>query len=90
VITVEVVDDAGLNEAVMPVGRPDAAKATLPVKGLMSATVMVTVQLALWSMLQEVAEGLSVKPPVPVEVTVSVKVVVTGVSDPEVPVTVMA
>ena len=45
VSTLEVVEDAGLNEAVTPLGRPVAAKDTLPVKGLTSATVMVSVPL---------------------------------------------
>ena len=46
VSTLEVVEDAGLNEAVTPVGRPDAANVTLPVNGLTSVTVMVSVPLA--------------------------------------------
>jgi hypothetical protein len=39
---------AGLvaNAAVTPVGRPDAARVTLPVKGLTSVTVIVSVPLA--------------------------------------------
>ena len=36
-----VVAEAGLKEAVTPVGRPDAAKLTLPVKPFKGATVMV-------------------------------------------------
>jgi hypothetical protein len=46
VSTLEVVEDAGLNEAVTPVGSPDTAKDTLPVKGLTSVTVIVSVPLA--------------------------------------------
>ena len=34
------------NAAVTPVGNPDAAKVTLPLNGLMSVTVMVSVPLA--------------------------------------------
>ena len=44
--TLEVVEEVGLNEAVTPVGMPVAANATLPVKGLTSVTVMVSVPLA--------------------------------------------
>jgi hypothetical protein len=44
--TLDVVEDAGLNEAVTPAGRPDAANVTLPVKGLTSVTVTVSVPLA--------------------------------------------
>jgi hypothetical protein len=46
VTTLEVVEDVGLNAAVTPVGMPDAANDTLPVKGLTSATVIVSVPLA--------------------------------------------
>jgi hypothetical protein len=88
VITLEVVEDAGLNEAVTPLGRPDAVKDTLPVNGLMSFTAIVSVPLELSAIEIVEAEGVSVKPPVG-EVTVSVKVAVTGVSAPEVPVTVI-
>ena len=45
VTTLELADEAGLNEAVTPLGRPDAANDTLPVKGLTSVTVMVSVPL---------------------------------------------
>jgi hypothetical protein len=83
--TPEVVEDAGLNEAVTPLGRPDAAKDTLPVNGLISVTVIVSVPLEPATTDRAVADGLSVKPPVG-EVTVSAMVVVTGVSVPEVPV----
>jgi hypothetical protein len=88
VSTVEVAEDTGLNEPVIPVGRPDAENATTPVNGLMSVTVMVTLQLPPWTMVQAVVGGFSLKPPVG-EVTVSVKVVTTGVRVPEVPVTVI-
>ena len=36
-----VVAEAGLNEAVTPLGRPDAEKLTLPVKPFWGATVIV-------------------------------------------------
>jgi hypothetical protein len=44
--TLEVVEDVGLNAAVTPVGCPVAANVTLPVKGLTSVTVIVSVPLA--------------------------------------------
>jgi hypothetical protein len=46
VTTLELVDEAGLNTAVTPLGKPDAAKDTLPANGLTSVTVMVSVPLA--------------------------------------------
>lgn len=46
VSTLEVVDEAGLNEAVTPLGSPAAANDTLPANGLTSVTVMVSVPLA--------------------------------------------
>jgi hypothetical protein len=46
VTTLEVVDEAGLNAAVTPVGMPEAANDTLPANGLTSVTVMVSVPLA--------------------------------------------
>ncbi|MGH9564131.1 MAG: hypothetical protein ACRD3S_21980 [Terracidiphilus sp.] len=46
VSTLELVAAVGLNEAVTPLGNPDAAKATLPLKGLTSLTVIVLVPLA--------------------------------------------
>jgi hypothetical protein len=36
-----VVEEAGLKEAVTPLGKPDAAKLTLPLKPFRGATVMV-------------------------------------------------
>ena len=41
-----VVAEAGLKEAVTPVGRPDADKLTLPVKPLWGVTLMVLEPLA--------------------------------------------
>ena len=87
VSTLEVVEDVGLNAAVTPVGMPDAANATLPVNGLTSVTVIVSVPLLPATTVSVVADGFSVK--VPTGVTVSVIEVVTGVSVPEVPVTVI-
>jgi len=84
--TLEVVEDVGLNAAVTPVGIPDAANVTLPVKGLTSVTVIVSVPLEPARTDRAVADGFSVKVPVP-ETTFSVKVVVAVVL-PEVPVTV--
>jgi hypothetical protein len=46
VTTLDVADDVGLNAAVTPVGMPVAANVTLPVKGLTSVTVIVSVPLA--------------------------------------------
>jgi len=87
VSTLEVVEDAGLNAAVTPLGMPDALKVTLPANGLTSVTVIVSVPLEPAAIDSVVAEGFSVKLPV-TEVTVSVKVVV-AFSVPEVPVTVI-
>jgi hypothetical protein len=87
VSTLEVEEDVGLNAAVTPLGWPVAANDTLPVNGLMSVTVIVSVPLAPGAIDRAVADGLSVKPPVG-EVTVSATVVV-AVSVPEVPVIVI-
>ena len=86
--TLEVADEAGLNEAVTPVGIPEAAKVTLPANGLTSVTVMVSVPLAPWATDSVDAEALSVKLPNDEDVTVSVTDVL-AVSEPEVPVMVM-
>jgi hypothetical protein len=64
VATLELVDEAGLNAAVTPVGRPDAANVTLPVNGLTSVTVIVSVPLPPWAIDRVAAEGASLKPPV--------------------------
>jgi hypothetical protein len=45
VSTLELVDEVGLNEAVTPLGRPDAVNATLPVNPPTSVTEMVSVAL---------------------------------------------
>jgi hypothetical protein len=67
---------------------PEAVNATLPVKGLTSVTVIVSVPLAPWAIDRVAAEGFSVKLPIDVVVTVSVTVVV-AVNVPEVPVMVI-
>jgi len=58
-----------LKEAVTPLGRPEAARVTVPAKGLTSVTAMVSVPLAPSASDREEAEGLSEKlpdaPPVP-------------------------
>jgi hypothetical protein len=76
VSTLEVVEDAGLNEAVTPLGKPDAVNDTVPVNPLRSVTVIVSVLLAPWVTDRLVAEGASVKP-VPGTVTVMVTELVT-------------
>lgn len=63
VSTLELVEEAGLNEAVTPLGSPVAANVTLPVNGLPSVTEMVSVPLAPWATDREPVEGLSVKLP---------------------------
>jgi hypothetical protein len=87
VTTLELVEAVGLNVAVTPVGWPVAAKVTLPANGLTSVTVMVSVPLAPWATVRLAGEAERLKLPRPV--TVSVMEVVTGVSVPEVPVTVI-
>ena len=42
----------GLNDAVTPLGRPDADKLTLPLKPFCGVTVMVLVPLAPWTTLR--------------------------------------
>ena len=50
--------------AVTPLGNPDAESVTLPVKGLTSVTVIVSVPVPPpWMIDRVAAEGLSVKPP---------------------------
>jgi hypothetical protein len=64
VTTLEVADEVGLNEAVTPVGTPVAAKETLPVNGLTSVTVIVSVPLEPRATVKVDADGVSLKPPV--------------------------
>jgi hypothetical protein len=87
VSTLELMDDAGLNEAVTPLGSPVAANDTLPVNPPTSATVMVSVPVLPCATDNDVAEGVRVKPGVVEGLTVSAKVVLAVVL-PEVPVTV--
>jgi len=47
----------GLNDAVTPVGRPLAVRATAPVKPLMSVTAMALVPVAPWAMLTGEADS---------------------------------
>jgi hypothetical protein len=49
------------NDAVTPVGKPEAARVTLPVNPPASATVIVSVPLLLWVTDKVDAEGESVK-----------------------------
>jgi hypothetical protein len=86
VTTLELADDVGLNEAVTPLGMPEAAKVTEPANGLTSATVMVSVPLAPWATERLVDEAERLKLPRPV--TVSVMDVV-ALNEPEVPVMVI-
>jgi hypothetical protein len=71
------------NAAVIPLGRPDAARVTLPVKPPTSVTAIVSVRLLPGATVSEAAEGLSVKLPAPVTVRV---IAVVAVRLPEVPV----
>lgn len=63
--------------AVTPLGSPDAARVTLPVNGLTSVTVMVSVALVPSEIDNAVAEGLSVKLPGFLATTVRAMVVET-------------
>jgi hypothetical protein len=87
VTVLELVELAGLNEAVTPLGNPEAANVTLPLNGLISVTVMVSVAVLPWVSDRVEAEGASVKPPDELT-TASVNVVVV-VMLPEVPVMVI-
>ena len=62
VSTLELVEDAGLNDAVTPLGSPDTVNATLPVKPPVSATAIVSVPLVPCLIDTVDAEGLRVKP----------------------------
>ncbi len=61
VSTLEAAVGLALNDAVTPLGRPDAARVTLPVNPFRSATVMVSVPLPPWATVRLEAEGESVK-----------------------------
>ena len=71
------------NVAVTPEGNPEAARVTLPVNGLTSVTVIVSVPLAPCAIDNVEADGFNVK--LPAVVTVSATVVL-AVVDPEMPV----
>ena len=86
VSTLELVEEAGLNEAVTPLGSPDAVNVTLPVNPPVSVTVMELVPLLPWITDRLDGEGARVKPTVCLALTVRAMVVVAGVSAPEVPV----
>src|SRR6266704_2265028 len=51
----------GLNDAVTPLGRPDADKLTLPLKPFCGVTVMVLAPLAPWVMLRLLGDAERVK-----------------------------
>jgi len=85
VSTLELEDDAGLNDAVTPLGIPVATNDTLPVNPPTSATVMVSVLLLPCATERDVGEGVSVKLGVTEGLTVSA-IVVVAVVLPEVPV----
>jgi len=57
------------NEAVTPLGNPEAARVTLPLNGLTSVIVIVSVPLAPCAIERVLAEGVSVKLPLPPQVT---------------------
>jgi len=85
VSTLELAEDAGLNEAVTPLGIPVAVKDTVPVNPPVSVTVMVSVPLAPCLTDRVDAEGVRVKPDAGLVATVRATVVVAVVL-PEVPV----
>ena len=70
--------------ALTPVGRPEAAKVTLPENPLVGLTVIVLVPLLPWTILKVLGEAESVK--FGAAVTVRLMVVVSDVRPPEVPV----
>jgi len=53
----------GLNDAVTPLGSPDADKLTLPLKPFCGVTVMVLAPLAPWVMLRLLGDAERVKFP---------------------------
>lgn len=86
VSTLEVADEVGLNAAVTPVGKPVEAKTTLPVNPFRSFTVTVLDPVLPGATERVEGEAESVKPGVPVTVSVTD---VVALSVPEVPVMVI-
>ena len=84
--TLVVVTGLVLNPAVTPLGKPDTEQLTLPVNGLTSVTVMVSVPLAPGATDRVAADGFSVKLPLPVTVS---EMDVVALRVPEVPVIVI-
>jgi hypothetical protein len=84
VSTLAVVVGSVANEAPTPEGRPEAERVTEPVKPPTSVTVMVTVQLPPWGMVQVIGEALIVKLPAD-DTTVTGNVTIVVIV-PEVPV----
>jgi hypothetical protein len=84
VSTLELVEDAGLNEAVTPLGNPVAVKATLPVNPPVSVTVIVSVPVPPCLTVRDVGEEERAKPDTGLVLTVR-PMVVLAVVVPEVP-----
>jgi hypothetical protein len=63
VSTLELADEAGLKDAVTPLGNPETAKVTAPEKGLTSVTAIVSVLLLPFPIERAEDEGFSVKLP---------------------------
>lgn len=78
----------GENVAVTPLGKPDAARVTLPVKQADSVGVMVTVPLLPSTIDRAAGEEVRVKAPDDEAVTVRV-IVVVSLREPETPVIVI-
>jgi hypothetical protein len=70
------VAEAGLNEAVTPLGRPDADKLTLPLKPFWGATVIMLEPLDPWATVRLLGEAERLKSGVAVALTVRETVVV--------------
>lgn len=82
--TLELVDDAGLNEAVTPLGKLVAVNNTLPLNPFRSVTLIVSVAVEPWVTDRVVAEGARVK--LCVELVTVSTMLVFAVVLPEVPV----
>lgn len=80
-VLVEVVG-FGLNCAVTPLGRPDAARVTLPVNPPTSVTVMVLVPLPPWVIVRLLGEAESVKLPLEDGASRLIRPVVFGLPQP--------